>query len=92
MLIQLINVNFGYADELKSHIYTVHQNIKVYQCQYCDKYFRKSGALLIHKRAIHEDIKLYKCQKCEKEFASKGNLNSHMKTNHKNPLAKKKFK
>lgn len=47
----------------------IHDNIKRFKCDICNKYFSRSSYLTIHK-LIHAGIKNYQCDVCNKVFAS----------------------
>ena len=56
-----------------------HENVKMYECGYCGKSFRK-GSLWRHIRQKHEDKKSQDklmCDKCDFETNSKPSLYSH---------------
>ena len=56
----------------------IHTNEKPYECDVCEKRFRHSGTLRVHKR-IHTNEKPYECDVCEKAFRESGNLKEHMR-------------
>jgi len=47
----------------------------------CDKAFRQSGQLNVHKR-IHTNEKPFECDVCDKAFRHSGNLKRHKRTQH----------
>lgn len=60
----------------------IHENIKPYNCQYCEETFFNNQAKLHHERRIHTFHKPYKCEPCEKSFYTKNEINVHTKRKH----------
>lgn len=68
------------TDQKESYVYgTGYSKEKKYQCQICDKIFKKSGYLKIH-TLIHTGEKPYACKSCDKRFAQAYLLKSHTRT------------
>jgi len=59
----------------------IHTNEKPYECDVCEKRFRQSGSLKIHKR-IHTNEKPFECHVCEKRYRSGSGLKYHVRTQH----------
>ncbi|XP_029311426.1 zinc finger protein 84-like [Cottoperca gobio] len=51
-------------------------NLSLYQCQFCDRYFCHKSEFIIHTRT-HTGTKPYKCQGCEKSFDERDSLLVH---------------
>lgn len=54
------------------------KNLKMYECDKCDKRFSYKSTLATHQKVVHSDEKQFKCPECPKEFARKSYLNVHM--------------
>lgn len=69
-----LTVQFSTIFELQ-----VHQNLKPYRCDICDKTFGQRGTLTRHRSAVHEKRKDHKCKYpgCEKKFSSRWTLSVH---------------
>ena len=77
--------NFKYCD-VKSMFYSVHKNIKNYQCEECAQRFSAKRALDKHYEVIHLQIKKYQCLKCDYKTSDKSTLKNHTLVKHtKNP-------
>lgn len=50
----------------------------VYQCDICDKTFRKSSWLESHRQQHSEPSTLFHCDICDKKFKQEGQFNSHL--------------
>ena len=59
---------FRYPSGLDRHM-RIHTNEKPYECDVCEKRFRRSGTLKSHMR-IHTNEKPYECDVCEKLFVN----------------------
>uniref|UniRef100_A0A182K8K6 C2H2-type domain-containing protein n=1 Tax=Anopheles christyi TaxID=43041 RepID=A0A182K8K6_9DIPT len=66
---------------LKSHKLFVHQMQKAYQCNICNKAFKRAFTLEEH-MTIHTGSTLYNCPHCTKTFNSSANLHGHKKKAH----------
>ena len=64
------------------HVTFVHEKIKKYKCNSCDKSFFASGNLNNHKKSVHLKIKDMKCDLCGKSYSTKSELNRHFKSAH----------
>ncbi|XP_065571172.1 zinc finger protein 333-like [Artemia franciscana] len=82
--------NLGYEHGAQSeiqpkhdiHIFSencVHENLKPFEGQLCEKNFSYSSNLSKHRRT-HTGEKPFMCQICEKRFTSRWNLSQHQRT------------
>ena len=67
------------------HIKSVHEKVKNYKCDICDKAFSRYGALKIHVNSVHEELKNHKCDLCDKAYSQLCQLKLHIKNVHENP-------
>ena len=81
------NKYFGTKWDLKIHINGIHNNIKLYKCQYCHKTFKHPSSKRNHINTIHLNKK-YPCHICGKILKGKGSLHSHLKLHNNNKLYK----
>ena len=58
----------------------IHENIKAYRCDSCEKRFGHKSHLKKHVKTIHDNIKAYRCDSCDKSFGQKVHLETHVKT------------
>lgn len=58
-------------------------SIKPFQCQDCEKAFRRSEHLKRHVRSVHSTERPFPCMLCEKKFSRSDNLSQHLKTHKK---------
>ncbi|XP_072396238.1 uncharacterized protein [Diabrotica undecimpunctata] len=66
---------------LKGHIHYTHST-RNYICEFCDKSFKKSYALLLHVKREHTGERPHICDICGKSFLTFYNLNKHKKMTH----------
>ncbi|KAJ2939912.1 hypothetical protein O0L34_g6618 [Tuta absoluta] len=60
------------------HITVIHGiKIKEFKCAVCQKVFKSSGKLVVHKQMVHLKLKRYACDACEWKFYSKSELEAH---------------
>ena len=74
---------------MQSHIKTVHEGLREFECKICGKFFSTSSKLKKHKICFHriddsgnEITKEYKCDTCEKIFADNYKLNREASINY----------
>ena len=72
---------------LREHIAKVHEDIRSFKCQLCDKAFIIKGDLEAHMTIMHtgknkhpKKEKKIKCDTCGKYFTDNGKLGEHMNT------------
>ena len=58
----------------------MHEKIKAYQCEYCDKNFGEKQNLKSHLKSVHENEnrKDFSCNVCDKKFLYNSNLKRHI--------------
>ena len=74
------NKSFTKKDHLKTHIQSIHENVR-YNCDKCDKSFTHKSSLRTHIRSAHKNVQ---CDKCNKNFSDIGNLKKHIQSVHEN--------
>ena len=60
----------------------VHEKLKKYKCDKCDKNFTQKIGLKLHSTAIHEKMKKINWNQCGKNFAKGFNLKVHIQNIH----------
>lgn len=50
-----------------------------YQCDRCDKRYKKCDTLIWHRRQAHMSLRLFKCEECGNEFCYKSALDRHLR-------------
>ena len=68
--------------DLGKHIKTVHEKIKDFKCEICEKAFISNSDLKRHINAVHAKTKNFGCTQCGKCFSQSGHLNQHIKSVH----------
>ena len=88
-LCEICNKSFRYVRNLKSHVYSSHEQQETYQCRLCEKIISTRSHLKRHleeqhnifdfNTAVHtkEPVEFI-CQICEKHFKRKTNLERHL--------------
>ena len=64
------------------HMRGVHEGIKKYPCDQCEKVFSQKHHLKNHVKVIHDGIRDYKCDSCSKSFPQAKHLQLHVYTVH----------
>ena len=67
---------------MKRHIKTVHQNLKPFSCQECEKTFGLKCDMKKHKKNIHLKLKTHVCFDCKATFGKISQLQRHTKNVH----------
>ena len=65
---------------LKTHIESMHEKLKPYQCQICHHLYRYKSTLRIHIETVHEKLKRFKCDPCQGSFRYRNVFRDHKKT------------
>ena len=61
---------------------TIHDEKKLYQCEFCDQNYFKKAILKKHVESVHEKKELFECTICEHNFLEKKTLNRHLESVH----------
>ena len=88
----MCHLKFRDRGTLNRHVKCVHNKIKDYKCEKCDRAFSRKGNLESHcmrahgmkrhEKAVHHKTKGYKCEKCDYAGARKDNLADHFMRMH----------
>ena len=70
--------------DLGKHVKTVHEKIKAFNCNSCEKSFGHRSDLNNHVKIVHQNFKNFRCDSCGKCFAQKSGLKGHLISVHKN--------
>jgi uncharacterized Zn-finger protein len=71
--------SFLFKSQLQSHINAVHQKIRPFECDQCQKTFSRKYNLNLHIQSNCKNLKKkYKCNECEKSFEKKKYLKRHV--------------
>jgi len=68
---------------LKKHIRDVHEKVRAFECDICNKQFGQRSSLKEHILVHHKKEKPFNCEFCGKAFGHKANFTRHTKTVHK---------
>ena len=58
------HIQIGKKQFLERHTKIIHEKMKAYKCNSCDKSFGQKGHLNRHVKTVHEDIKLHESRVC----------------------------
>ena len=73
-----------YKGRLKKHKMHVHDKVRKFQCNVCNKGFIDLRDRERHILTIHENIRNFKCESCDKAFKRVHHLKGHVKSMHSN--------
>ena len=74
------NVRFFY---LKRHIKEVHtKELRVHDCEMCDRTFSRPNILIDHIKSVHEKIKKFPCDFCPYKSFQRNSLKKHVEIWH----------
>ena len=76
---EICKKHFATRSLFKSHMKTVHDEVKDHKCDMCDKTFGKNSELRIHVQGVHNLMKQHVCVTCNKKFGLKSVLKKHIK-------------
>ena len=71
-----------WQSKIIQHVKAVHQLIKDFNCDECQKSFGRSFNLKRHKQIVHLQEKLFVCEICKKTYTTKQNREIHQKQVH----------
>jgi len=74
--------------ELDTHVKYVHTNVRQFECEQCQKRFKRKGDLVVHMQS-HTAVPGFFCEQCGKSFFKKRNLKSHLATHDTSESSKK---
>jgi len=74
--------------ELDTHVKYVHSNMRQFECEQCQKRFKRKGDLVVHMQS-HTAVPGFFCEQCGKSFFKKRNLKSHLATHDTSDSSKK---
>ena len=69
---------------LKRHFRMVHDNLKNFKCNVCDKKFGIGADLRLHVNGVHLKMRPYKSDSCSKSFSYMRSMKSHVNKLHGN--------
>ncbi|XP_052860412.1 zinc finger protein 345-like [Anopheles cruzii] len=75
------SAKFNYASSLKGHLRSAHPGeipSKIFECKVCNKCFKSSASLLLH-RKIHTNDRRYHCSHCPAKFYNSSSLKIHIR-------------
>ena len=70
--------------EEQTEIVDYQTETEVFQCNSCDKQFRRKKSLLNHDLSVHKNTKQFHCTICNKQFTDKNYLSTHIEIVHFN--------
>ncbi|CAO1334233.1 unnamed protein product [Diamesa serratosioi] len=84
---QKCNICNVYFVWLADHVRTVHEKVRNFVCEICNKSFGKKSGLTTHISTVHEKMKVFSCDICYKSFGHKQHALKH-RDMHTKPLTK----
>ena len=67
---------------MRSHVESVHEKLRPFTCEKCQKSFGKKCLMNDHIQRVHSEIRPYKCDICDKNFAIQKALDAHKRKLH----------
>ena len=67
----------SFPSQIQYHM-KIHDESKPFECNVCDKRFKRKEHLKTHQR-IHTSIKKFTCEFCEKQFKTCSDLTKHIR-------------
>ena len=81
-VIPVVKCQIGlHQNALHLHIESVHEGIRKFVCDQCEKQFTQQIHLSRHIISVHEGVK-FACDQCDKQFCDKFVLNRHIQSIH----------
>jgi len=75
------NKIFTGSHHLKHHIKTVHENVRIVQCELCDKAFHTKQMYQRHYRGVHLGL-THPCPECNCRYSQRPDLKRHIRKSH----------
>ena len=73
---------FSGGSYLRHHIAAVHDGIRKFKCELCDKSYAHREGIRRHMKSFHEG-KRFECDSCDKSFTQEYHLKQHVIAAHK---------
>ena len=73
----MCNASFSYKQRLETHISSIHEGKKPYECPICNEKYAHRGGMVKHIAAEHKKI-TYDCKICKVSFKNKQSLEKHI--------------
>ena len=64
------------------HVSTVHEKIKNYRCDKCNRSFAENGNLKAHIITVHDKEKRFGCDFCGERFLQRRTMKNHVISKH----------
>ena len=70
--------SFLFKGSFEKHVSIVHEGLKPFQCNICDKKYKDKASVLRHESLPHA----YQCEDCDKKYIREMHLKRHMSLAH----------